>query len=91
MSLAKKFLKQTKLKGSGLLSKTFETPETFYDTGIPALNLAYSGSLVGSEAGLSYGVSLIAGKSKSFKCLGYDTNLEIYLSEEDYEKIKDKV
>lgn len=68
MSLADKFIKTAKkeIKGAGLLANIVDKPKELLDTGIPALNLAYSGDLLG---GTHYGVSCIAGKSKSFKTL----------------------
>ena len=66
MSLADKFIKQTKLKGSGRMSKVLEEKPIFHDTGIPALNLAYSGSF---NLGTRNGVTTIAGRSKSFKTI----------------------
>jgi RecA/RadA recombinase len=66
MSLANKFIKSTKLKGAGKFSEIVEKPKPVWDTGIYALNLAYSGSLFG---GTREGLSSIAGKSKSFKTL----------------------
>jgi RecA/RadA recombinase len=66
MSLADKFIKNTKLKGAGQFSKVLEEPKQYFDTGVFALNLAYSGDLM---KGVSDGVTCIAGKSKSFKTL----------------------
>ena len=66
MSLANSFIKSKKLEGSGLFSKILEKEKPMWDTGIYALNLAYSGSLFG---GTREGLSSIAGKSKSFKTL----------------------
>lgn len=66
-SLADKFARNTKLKGAGRLtdSKRKETYQR-YDTGIYALNLAYSGDIF---EGPQAGVTAIAGKSQSFKTL----------------------
>lgn len=66
MSLADKFIKSTKLKGAGKFSKVLEKEKVFFDTGVYALNLAYSGRL---DGGAREGLSSIAGKSKSFKTL----------------------
>jgi len=75
MSLAAKFAK-TKLKGSGMLDKIFQTETKYHDTGIPALNLAYSGSLFG---GTRFGVTTMAGRSKSFKTLFGLISMKAYL------------
>lgn len=64
-SLASKFA-SSKLKGSGWMSKVRKDEVKYLDTGIPALNLAYSGKLNG---GTRFGVTTIAGRSKSFKTL----------------------
>jgi len=66
MSLADSFIKTTKFKGAGQFSKILERETKYNDTGIYALNLAYSGSLFG---GTRDGLSSLAGKSKSFKTL----------------------
>ena len=67
MSLADKFIKSSsKMKGAGQFSKILEEPKDYHDTGVYALNLAYSGDLL---KGTSDGVTCIAGKSKSFKTL----------------------
>jgi len=65
-SLADKFIKSTKLKGSGLLSEKASEDVVYYDTKIPALNLAFSSWL---NKGYTYGITSIAGRSKSFKTL----------------------
>jgi len=67
MSLASKFAKNSKLKGSGKLSKIHAQETKYHDTGIPALNLAYSGDMI--NGGTRFGVTTIAGRSKSFKTL----------------------
>jgi len=67
MSLADSFIKNTKkIKGAGQFSKVLEEPKEYHDTGVYALNLAFSGDI---HKGPSDGVSCIAGKSKSFKTL----------------------
>lgn len=66
MSLADNFIKSTKLKGSGRLSDIIKEDTISHDTGIPALNLAYSGHL---DGGTRYGITTLAGRSKSFKTL----------------------
>jgi len=55
------------LKGSGKLSKIHAQETKYHDTGIPALNLAYSGDMI--NGGTRFGVTTIAGRSKSFKTL----------------------
>lgn len=67
MSLASRLMKSTKLGGkSGVLSDVFKNKQKDYDTGIPAMNLAYSGSF---DTGTTAGITVFAGKSKSFKTL----------------------
>lgn len=67
MSLADKFIKSSKkIKGGGLFSNVVEEGPTYCDTGVYALNLAYSSHL---DGGPSDGVTCIAGKSRSFKTL----------------------
>lgn len=66
MSLFDQLQKSTKLVGTSILSKKFDQPVKLYNTGIPALNLAFSGKL---DGGTQSGVTCIAGKSRSFKTL----------------------
>jgi RecA/RadA recombinase len=67
MSLADSFIKASKkMKGAGQFSKVLKEEREYYDTGILALNLAFSGNI---NKGVSDGVTCIAGKSKSFKTL----------------------
>jgi RecA/RadA recombinase len=80
MGLADQFVKSSKLKRAGKLSTIVEEPETRYDTGVYALNLAYSGDLLG---GTSTGVSLLAGKSRSFKTLFGLISCKSYLDAHD--------
>lgn len=85
-SLASKFAKSKYLRGGGFIQDRFEEESKHITpTPVPALNLALSGDI---DGGLRPGITTLAGQSKTFKCLGYDTNLEVYVSEEDYEKIK---
>lgn len=66
-TLSERLMKSSKLGGkTGILSKVLETKQKDYDTGVPALNLAFSGSF---NIGPTPGVTVIAGKSKSFKTL----------------------
>lgn len=63
-SLAQQFI-----KSSQLLSNKYENDvkeDVYYDTNIPALNLAFSSYL---DKGPSYGISCFAGKSKSLKSI----------------------
>lgn len=67
MSLADSFIKKANKKlGSGKLSSISKEDIVYHNTGIPALNLAYSGKF---DGGTRFGVTTIAGRSKSFKTL----------------------
>lgn len=80
MSLADQFIKSSKkMKGAGQFSKVLAEPKEYHDTGIYALNLAYSGDLL---KGTSDGVTCIAGKSKSFKTLFGLLSCKAYLDAE---------
>lgn len=45
---------------------------------IPALNIALSGDL---DGGLNPGLTMLAGESKTFKCVGGNTKLVVYVDE----------
>lgn len=80
MSLASRLMKSTKLGGkSGVLSDVFKNKQKDYDTGIPAMNLAYSGSF---DTGTTAGITVFAGKSKSFKTLFGLITCKAYMDEE---------
>jgi len=85
MSLADQFIKSSsKMKGAGRLSDVVKEEKILYNTGIYALNLAYSGDLHG---GIPDGIHCLAGKSRSFKsmfgllsCKAYlDTHEDAYM------------
>lgn len=68
-SLADKFIKSSKkVHGGGKLSVLEKEDVVYHDTGVPALNLAYSGK-INENGGTRIGVTTIAGRSKSFKTL----------------------
>ena len=80
MSLADRLLKSTKLGGkSGRLSDVLSVKPKDYDTGIPAMNLAYSGSF---DVGTTPGITVFAGKSRSFKTLFGLITCKAYLDAE---------
>jgi hypothetical protein len=64
-SLRDRLLKTSTIKETSILgdSKIFQ-PQTFYDTGIPLINLALSTEV---DKGLFPGITIIAGPSKHFK------------------------
>ncbi len=65
LSLKDRLLKTSTIKETTILgdSKIFQ-PQTFYDTGIPLINLALSADI---DKGLFPGITIIAGPSKHFK------------------------
>jgi RecA/RadA recombinase len=65
MSITDKLLKNSKMKGTSLLSesKFFEEKE-LVSTSVPMINVALSGSI---DGGLSSGLTVLAGPSKHFK------------------------
>lgn len=68
MSLADKFIKSSsKIRGAGVFSKVNKVNhDNYFDTGIPALNLAFSGWL---NKGPTFGITSLAGRSRSFKTM----------------------
>lgn len=81
MSLMDKLKSNSKIKETMALenSVVFETKD-FISTEYPMINLALSGDIRG---GLTSGLTMIAGPSKHFKCVTYDTVLEIFTEDED--------
>lgn len=63
----------TKLSEADYLSESYQIP-----TQIPILNAALSGSLFG---GFEPGITTFAGESKTFKCVGGETEIEVYTDE----------
>jgi len=81
MGLADKFIKSSsKIKGAGRLSDVTKEDKNIYDTGIYALNLAYSGDLHG---GVTDGIHCLAGKSRSFKSMFGLLSCKAYLDAYD--------
>lgn len=80
MSLSQRLLKSTKLGGkSGKLSELIKNKDKVYDTQIPAMNLAYSGEL---DGGTTTGITVFAGKSKSFKTIFGLITCKVYMDAE---------
>lgn len=79
MSLIDKLNKSGKIKSASILKDSifFKSNETIH-TDLPILNIAFSGDL---DGGLTSGVTVISGASKSFKCCGPDTVLEVYVED----------
>ena len=78
-SLMDKLKKAGSVKASSILSKSifFVSKETV-ETDLPILNVAFSGDI---EGGLTSGVTIISGESKSFKCRKADDILEVYVED----------
>lgn len=79
--LLDKILKNSPTKNAAVLSKSiFFKDKDLIPTDLPILNIAFSGSPAG---GLASGLTVFAGVSKSFKCLGGDTKLVVYRSKKE--------
>ena len=65
-ALMDKILASNTIKGADILSQSKFFVEEFYDTQIPALNIALSARI---DGGLSKGSTVIAGDSKTFKTM----------------------
>jgi hypothetical protein len=75
-NLLERILKNSPTKHASILSESeFFKDKDVIPTDLPILNIAFSGSL---DGGLCSGLTVIAGQSKSFKCLGGDTKLVVY-------------
>jgi hypothetical protein len=76
-SLLEKMMKTGNLKDRvSLLSESeFFNEKDFIQTGYPSIDIAFSGAV---EGGITSGLTVLAGESKSFKCVGYDTKLVVY-------------
>jgi hypothetical protein len=79
MSVLDKLRKNSTIKESAILSKSkFFNDKDMIPTSIPAINIALSGSVKG---GLTPGLTIFAGPSRHFKCVGPDTIIEVYVEE----------
>ena len=78
-ALMDKLKKAGSVKASSILSKSvFFTSKETIPTDLPVLNIAFSGDV---EGGLTSGVTILAGESKSFKCRKPDDILEVYVED----------
>lgn len=79
MSLLDKILKNSTIKETSLLKDSlFFKTKDFVKTPVPMINVALSGRI---DGGLTCGVTMIAGPSKHFKCLGPDVVIEVYVED----------
>lgn len=79
MSLKDKLLKNSTIKLTAILNEsTVYGKKDVISTDVPMLNVALSGDIKG---GITSGLTAIAGPSRHFKCLGFDTPLEIWTEE----------
>lgn len=78
-SILDKLKKNSRIKEAEALcdSPYFGKPN-LTSTQVPMINVALSGSL---DGGLASGLTVLAGPSKHFKCLGPDTLIVVYLEE----------
>lgn len=76
-SLLERMMKTGELKGrlSLVSDSEFFGEKDFIQTGYPSIDIAFSGAV---EGGMTSGLTVLAGESKSFKCVGYDTKLVVY-------------
>lgn len=77
LGLLERIKKNSTIKDTDVLSRSkFFTKKDMIQTPIPALNIALSGRL---DGGLTPGLTVWAGPSKHFKCVGGDTEIEVYV------------
>lgn len=76
MSALDKLKKASKNEHAAILSESeFFNKRDLVRTKAATLNIALSGAI---DGGLSSGLTVLAGPSKHFKCLGADTKLVVY-------------
>lgn len=76
-NLLKKLKKTSSIEESCVFSESdFFNAKEFVVTPIPIINLALSGKLL--TGGITRGSTVLAGESKTFKCLGPDTKFVYY-------------
>jgi len=76
MSLKEKLLKNSTSKLTSILDKSkIYGKKDIVPTDVPMINVALSGEI---DKGLTPGVTIISGPSRHFKCLAFDTPLEIW-------------
>ena len=66
---------ELKKRVSLISDSEFFNEKDFTHTGYPSIDIAFSGSLTG---GITSGLTVLAGHSKTFKCVGGDTKLVVY-------------
>lgn len=76
MSIKEKLLKNSTIKLTSSLDKSkVYGKKDIITTPVPMINVALSGEI---DKGLTPGVTIISGPSRHFKCLAFDTPLEIW-------------
>ena len=78
-ALMAKILKNSTIKGSSVLTEStiFNNKESVV-TDVPIINAAFSGEL---DGGISSGSTILAGEKACFKCLDYNTPLEVWVDD----------
>jgi hypothetical protein len=75
-SVLEKLKKNCRIKEADVLADSdFYSEKDVTSTSVPMVNVALSGSI---DGGLTSGLTVLAGPSKHFKCLGGDTPITIY-------------
>lgn len=78
-SLLDKMKKSGRIGVANVLADSvyFTSKETIH-TDLPVLNIAFSGDI---DGGLTSGVTIFAGQSRCYKCVGFDTKLVVYVND----------
>lgn len=78
-SILEKLKKNCRIKEADVLCESeFYAEKDITTTSVPMINVALSGSI---DGGLTSGLTVLAGPSKHFKCLGPDTPIFVYIKE----------
>lgn len=79
MSLKAKLLKNSTIELTASMDKSkVYGKKDIVPVSVPMINVALSGNI---DGGITSGLTCIAGPSRHFKCLGFDTPLEIWTEE----------
>jgi hypothetical protein len=78
-TVLEKLKKNCRIKEADVLSESeFYAEKDITSTSVPMINVALSGSI---DGGLTSGLTILAGPSKHFKCVGPNTPIYIYIKE----------